>query len=415
MLKYLIPLLLLLISPISHADDELSPAVRQRLLEVEKNFKKFDDSIRPKLDEIKVRHEERMQNPGTRQIILEKKNYPVVPYDPNHPNVQKQKSSKFNISAKAKTLAGRFGKGLNAVALGVAVAELIGEGIDWVLDPENNSVVYSDGYVWIDFHQNIHPTKESAANYNCKIMGPVCQSVTLIKQSSYNQLIYDVYVSSSNPAIEKAPSITKLKSQDKKRIPLETVAQHVINNETNNVTNNNTTNITNVYYDAVTDTLIDQIQKGEHDDDIKNAVDKLADDKTDTDTSTENKDETDDKTETEEETQTGGGGLLQFPKFCTWAKPVCDWLEWSKKPLDDDDTELDIPDQQSDSIDTSINASGSCPTDIVIQATFASRQFDFFRFQWSKFCQWLFIIKPIIIAMASFGAVKIVGGVNVAD
>lgn len=106
---------------------------------------------------------------------------------------------------------------------------------------------------------------------------------------------------------------------------------------------------------------------------------------------------------------------INIPSFCTWAKPVCDWLEWSKKPLDDDDTELNIPDQQSDSIDTSINASGSCPTDIVIQGTFAGRQFEFFRFQWSKFCQWLFIIKPIIIAMASFGAVKIVGGVNVAD
>lgn len=106
---------------------------------------------------------------------------------------------------------------------------------------------------------------------------------------------------------------------------------------------------------------------------------------------------------------------INIPRFCTWAKPVCDWLDWSKEPLKDQDTRLNIPSPSGDSIDTNINASGSCPTDIVIQGTFAGRQFEFFRFEWSKFCQWLFIIKPIIIAMASFGAVKIVGGVNVAD
>lgn len=106
---------------------------------------------------------------------------------------------------------------------------------------------------------------------------------------------------------------------------------------------------------------------------------------------------------------------FELPAFCDWAGKVCEWIDWTKKPLDDDNTQIDVPDPSKESINTDIHANGSCPNDVVIQGSFAGQQFEFFRFEWSKFCAWLAILKPIIIAMASYGAVKIVGGVNVAD
>lgn len=103
------------------------------------------------------------------------------------------------------------------------------------------------------------------------------------------------------------------------------------------------------------------------------------------------------------------------PKFCEYAKTVCDFIDWAKKDSNDKDTELDIPEPKTPTIDTNIRFNGQCPADMIISGNIFGQQISFTLFEWTKFCEILAMIKPIIIAMASYGAFKIVGGVNVAD
>lgn len=64
------------------------------------------------------------------------------------------------------------------------------------------------------------------------------------------------------------------------------------------------------------------------------------------------------------ETSTSGG--FQFPKFCDWAAVVCDWIEWTKEPPEEE-KELDVPvseiDKQDIKKDLITVAASACPPD----------------------------------------------------
>lgn len=64
------------------------------------------------------------------------------------------------------------------------------------------------------------------------------------------------------------------------------------------------------------------------------------------------------------ETSTSGG--FQFPKFCDWAAVVCDWIEWTKEPPEEED-QLEVPvseiDKQDIKKDLITVAASACPPD----------------------------------------------------
>ncbi len=121
----------------------------------------------------------------------------------------------------------------------------------------------------------------------------------------------------------------------------------------------------------------------------------------------EAKDKTDEKTKEKEQEKIKAKEQEQID-FCTFAKFICD------DGLDKD-TEIDIQDTDIVTIDTNIRFGGQCPSDVVITGSMFGQTLSFTFFEWHKFCYFLELIKPIIIAMAGYQAVKIVGGVNVAD
>lgn len=81
----------------------------------------------------------------------------------------------------------------------------------------------------------------------------------------------------------------------------------------------------------------------------------------------------------------------------------------------DKDTQIDIEEPDIPTIDTNIKFNGQCPADMVLNFNLFGNSMSWTLFEWSKFCELLAMLKPIIIAMASFGAFKIVGGVNVSN
>lgn len=109
---------------------------------------------------------------------------------------------------------------------------------------------------------------------------------------------------------------------------------------------------------------------------------------------------------------------FELPEFCDWASVVCkaidDAREWSEDNSDKD-TQLDITEHQKDDIKTKIDFDGRCPANVELNLAIFGKQTNITLFEWSKFCSFLEFLKPIVIAIASYQAVRIIGGVNVAD
>lgn len=333
------------------------------------------DTLSGKVGQMSAEIDEIKRTKGGATVTVSK-NYPVVPYDPNHPNVKKQSS--FAIKANAKTLASRFGRGLNAAALGYAVVELIGEGIDWVLDPTNNSIRYDapDGYMWksavFDNGGRLYPTPQLAAQGNCEAYSG-CTGVARLRKLSDES--YQVLVSTRNIDETPAWTVDRVKVTQEQSMSLDTIASHVINNEDNSTTNI----ITNNYYNTVNETLIEQIEKGEHDPQIKSALDDVNTSPPNTDTNTNNDtvtkpDATTTPTTLPPEVPEIGRDEdkpFELPAFCDWAKHVCDFIDWMKidPPSPQEMPKIPINEIDADDYDINPNLYNSnvqCPTPIQV-------------------------------------------------
>ncbi|SUU22803.1 hypothetical protein [Acinetobacter haemolyticus] len=153
------------------------------------------------------------------------------------------------------------------------------------------------------------------------------------------------------------------------------------------------------------------------------------------------------KTDPETGEQTGGQNIsLQFPVFCEWAHKVCSWYDdwkvsdkvykdhlkktedhqtqqktfWQKvtdfftfiKTNDlDEDTEIEIEDDQTETVDTDIAFASGCPV-FPIQAQWHGFTLDF-TIDLTNMCDaFSTIVKPIVISMATFSSIYILAGVR---
>ncbi|MFU8928287.1 virulence factor TspB C-terminal domain-related protein [Acinetobacter puyangensis] len=125
-------------------------------------------------------------------------------------------------------------------------------------------------------------------------------------------------------------------------------------------------------------------------------------------------------------TATGGYGegsmSLEFPVFCTWAGTICDSIDFIKEKVGtisdffkeepQQDTELDLP-VDTPNIDTNIKFNGQCPAPLTYDFTYGGQAQSFGIKDFTPFCSMLNdILKPIVIAVSSFVAVLIIGGVR---
>ncbi len=89
-----------------------------------------------------------------------------------------------------------------------------------------------------------------------------------------------------------------------------------------------------------------------------------------------------------------------------------DFVDWFKTP-DNTPTELPVPDNIPQTIDTDINFGGSCPANITGSFVIGGRTTTFNIMDWSQFCLLMSTyLKPLVIALASFHAVRILAGRN---
>lgn len=135
---------------------------------------------------------------------------------------------------------------------------------------------------------------------------------------------------------------------------------------------------------------------------------------------TKGKTETETKTTTTTDPVTGNQtttgtstGSLELPAFCDWAAIVCDWIGWTKEQPDEPEElkpvfeEIEVP-YTPFSI---ANFNAQCPPDENLSLTLMEQEMSFV-FPMKPFCDFFTGIKPFVIALASFWAVKLIGNAS---
>lgn len=130
-------------------------------------------------------------------------------------------------------------------------------------------------------------------------------------------------------------------------------------------------------------------------------------------TDTETKTTTTTDPVTGNQTTTGTStGSLQLPAFCSWAAIVCDWIGWTKEEPQEPELkpvfeEINVP-YTPFSI-AKFNA--QCPPDENLSLNLMGQEMSFV-FPMKPFCDFFSGIKPFVIALASFWAVKLIGNAS---
>lgn len=346
-------------------------------------------------------------------------------------------------------------RGAGGYALSIAVEQLIGA-VDWILDPANSRIVY---------HETNDPQKPDPTspvifarlggyatlcnrNYNVQNFASLktdassCFSTTgkkgdvtsvetsgqtvFVYISSENGLDVAIYNTLPNPIYDPNAHPEK----EEKSIPLDTVAQKIIDNAESGDADSKVPSQT-VTVGAVEDAL-------SNDSATQSNVRNQLETNSKTQTNEDAKGDTKPKDPTAPEL--GDELSLKFPVFCSWAPMVCEaaqvaisfpqtltsWWDFAKehyqaaltsisdffKDESNTDTELEFKDP-TQITDTSISFSNQCPAPIVLADFSYHGISQHWKMDFSQWCDVLStIIKPIVIAMASLSAVLIVSGVR---
>lgn len=350
-----------------------------------------------------------------------------------------------SVAVAKSPISQKIGKGIlggviAGAAIPLAISQLSGialEAVDWVLDPENNAIKYREKtsakmsyYRGGGTYMGDYSTHEEAAKEFCRIYGAVYASYA----DAGGRL--DVNCTSFTSSITYDSSS---QSPDWTTIPIGTVADKVYDNAKTDAASAS----------VVNDAVRDYVNEGSADvalDAAKADADAthgcgtgthwsgsacVADTTTTPDTPTT--DTPFDPTDIIDAIGKVFDAVMSLPDVINNAlddlladikdffQPVIDsvtnFFEWVKttydefvKP-DDSPTNVDVDVPQTQTIDTDISFGGSCPANVDIEFGLPGHTVPLTLMDWSKFCMLMDkYLKPIVIAIASYQAIRILGG-----
>lgn len=358
-------------------------------------------------------------------------------------------------------------RGAAGYALSIAVEQLLGA-VDWVLDPANSQIRYKEKenkqcavaadcpelpLIWayslnskVKYASDAETACKSAMSFWPELNGIISRIEYLDNGKiarCYHRYGYTQVNQVVNPNYD--PNV---KDDDKiKTIPLETVAQKVISNAESGDAKAQVATVAaaaDIVAEAETDSnkarpIINQFENTQS---IPTDQTAKGDAVPKENANTENPSSSVAAPETDL--------TLDFPIFCDWAPSICQaakevialpitLTEWwttattsiteayelaktkaqavedyfKNEPELDTDTELEIDEPEID-VDTDINFGGNCPAPITVPVSFATINTSI-EFNYTWFCQLADFLKPIVIALSSFTAALIIGGVRQDD
>jgi len=354
------------------------------------------------------------------------------------------------ITPNASQVANVLKRGAAGYALSVAVEQLLGA-VDWVLDPANNQIVYTkpsdlpapnDQFVWIwagcSSYQacTVEGIIGSTPQAACQKWADARQPLTVSRTISMSEIrARCIFSDNTQQDVQRVanPAYDPDAEDQKKTLPLETVAQKVISNAAGGDVS---------AQQAITAAAQDVINEAENDS-AKAApiIQQLEASKA---IEAEN-------TATGEQTQNPANPnvtniKLEFPAFCGWAPTVCEaaqtvisfpvtltsWWNTANQKADswansisqswaeakewatsekNEDTELDIPDQEQPDIDTDIAFGGMCPDDRQAEINMGVGVIKM-PISYEPICTTVSTAKPVLIFVGFFVAALIIGGVK---
>lgn len=334
-----------------------------------------------------------------------------------------------NVTPTAGQVGKFMGKNLGAAAV-IGAMDLLLDGVDYVLDPANNSVTYkpssSSSLLYYLYDDNDYYFSSPSSLCSGLIGSRYLSSV--VKSASYDSSknVCNWFDSERN-IIGYSPNVLTIdnpnESSELKTVPLTTLGSQVIDQAQEEIRTGNpavpiATPVTQaaaaaVVGEAATDDvqarpIVTELDKSAAIPTDQTAVGEIAPPTTNPDTGEVNP----------------GSISLDFPVFCSWAPSMCvladkvqeaitDAREWVKES-EATDTELDIPEQEQQETDTNINFNGSCPAKItLVNFNYHNNQQNW-EVDFTDWCSAVTTyIKPIVISMGAFSAVLIVSGVRI--
>lgn len=323
------------------------------------------------------------------------------------------KNGTAKITPTAANVAKTLGKGVAGVAVSVVVDELLGA-VDWVLDPANNQIVYNDPSKPVDprdptvkYYYYIKDSsgkkfegaspKDACKPYiessgmvydGVQVTGgtPVsCKGHRLPSTTVYS---FGNLSKVTNPAYDPAAEPSE---DDKKTIPLETVAQQVITNAESATDPKKKAAAQAVTLGAAADIVAEAETDSVKARPIAQQLEATSTTKP-ADEAAAAQANTATGTQTQNPTKPGTSDLaLEFPAFCGWSPVVCeaaqvvisfpqtltDWWEaakeWAKNDenQDTDNEPPEIKEIDIDALDTStFKGVAGCPAPITVPITF---------------------------------------------
>lgn len=381
-------------------------------------------------------HDSIVNDPLTKSAVEVKaqRTYPVTVTNPTtgaKDTITKAQRSVVKLTPPAANVGKRLMKGGLG---GVITQALIGLGVtavDWLLDPENNAVKYKDpnnptggtggDYYWIvdDVEYDQHdkacqavydkarpdedPKKYIAVNWE----GNYIDTCRFLRRATGSYTTYNGYSAKrlQRPYFPGDPS-----DNGYEYIPIDTVAQQVIRDAAGGDP---------AAQQVMSDTALDMLEAGLLDTQLQAAAEPKQFGTNQSDPLGGSSPTPDPEPEPEPDPDPDGSGnpnpepepSFELPEFCDWAVVVCDFIEWYQEEPDNSDTEIDLPEPDTEDVDTDIDFGGSCPDDFGFTADFRIFQFEFVLMPFSKFCPLLSTyIKPVLVVLGSYMAILIVGG-----
>ena len=339
-----------------------------------------------------------------------------------------------NVTPTASQV-GKFMRNNLGAAAVIGAMDLLLDGVDYVMDPANNTVIYkqkpdestvisSYQYIW----HNGGPIYYSAREYCDKISTGI---IDVLIETQYGQ-VYGTCVQGYTPNGEVfGPGSVRRHAnpnynpdnadQEIKVVPLSTVASQVLDQAETEVKTGNpavpiATPVTQaaaaaVVGEAATDEaqarpIVAELDKSSAIPTTETAVGEIAPPTTNPETGQPNPTPL----------------SLEFPVFCSWAPTMCvlsdkvqqaitDATDWAtSEPQEKDPENLEFEDLEIDASDVNLTASGSCPQDSVSFSVMGKSVTLDMPYQ--PVCDALNFFKPAVLLVGAVTSVYIVAGVQ---
>lgn len=356
--------------------------------------------------------------------------------------VTKTMTGTANITPKIGDV-GRFMGKVGAAAIVTEAMNQILNGVDYVMDPANNTVTYKKQSSSNDDVQPWHQYCWTTDGYGCRTQTAVVKYVLSYNMPGWiyhshicppGDNVYCVAIVSHPDAPTREFSVRVFKKanpaydpnavdEDKPiTVPLSDVASQVITQAEKDIKAGNSASPAVALSRAVAQ---DMIQDAETDEvkarPIATELDKTSAIPTDqTAEGTITQPVTDPTTG---ETTKPGSISIEFPVACSYVPTICqaadviiqapaaikDYLKEDGIP-EKDKTDINLPDTPITPKTVNVNWGGSCPAPTTTNISFGGQSQEITILRYDFICEWAWVIKTSVIALASIGAVFIIAG-----